>query len=51
MKYRTFGKLGWQVSEIGFGGWALGGLGWGGQRDEDSVAALKQALDLGMQFH
>jgi len=50
MKYRTFGKLGWQVSEIGFGGWALGGLGWGGQRDEDSVAALKQALDLGCNF-
>jgi aryl-alcohol dehydrogenase-like predicted oxidoreductase len=50
MKYRTFGKLGWQVSEIGFGGWALGGLGWGGQRDEDSVATLKQALDLGCNF-
>ena len=50
MKYRTFGNLGWQVSEIGFGGWALGGLGWGGQRDEDSVAALKQALDLGCNF-
>lgn len=50
MKYRALGKLGWQVSEIGFGGWALGGLGWGGQRDEDSVAALKQALDLGCNF-
>jgi len=50
MKYRTFGKLGWQVSEIGFGGWALGGQAWGGQRDEDSLAALKQALDLGCNF-
>ncbi len=50
MKYRTFGNLGWQVSEIGFGAWALGGLGWGGQRDEDSIAALKQALDLGCNF-
>ncbi len=50
MKYRTLGNLGWQVSEIGFGGWALGGLGWGGQRDEDSIAALKQALDLGCNF-
>jgi len=50
MKYRTFGKLGWRVSEIGFGGWALGGLGWGGQRDEDSVAALRQAFDLGCNF-
>lgn len=50
MKYRTLSKLGWQVSEIGFGGWPLGGLGWGGQREEDSVAALKQALDLGCNF-
>lgn len=50
MRYRIFGKLGWEVSEIGFGGWALGGQGWGGQRDEDSVAALKQALDLGCNF-
>jgi len=50
MKYRIFGKLGWQVSEIGFGAWALGGQAWGGQRDEDSVAALKQALDLGCNF-
>ena len=38
MRYRTFGKLSWQVSEIGFGAWALGGQAWGGQRDEDSVA-------------
>jgi aryl-alcohol dehydrogenase-like predicted oxidoreductase len=50
MKYRTFGKLGWQVSEIGFGAWALGGQAWGGQRVEDSVATLKQALDLGCNF-
>lgn len=50
MKYRSFGKLGWQVSEIGFGAWALGGQAWGGQRDEDSIAALKQALDLGCNF-
>jgi aryl-alcohol dehydrogenase-like predicted oxidoreductase len=50
MKYRTFGKLGWQVSEIGFGAWALGGQAWGGQRDEDSAAALQQALDLGCNF-
>lgn len=50
MKYRTFGKLGWQVSEIGFGAWALGGQAWGGQSDTDSAAALQQALDLGCNF-
>jgi aryl-alcohol dehydrogenase-like predicted oxidoreductase len=49
MKYRTFGRLGWQVSEIGFGAWAIGG-GWGTQRDEDSLAALHRALDLGCNF-
>ncbi len=49
MKYRTFGRLGWQVSEIGFGAWAIGG-GWGAQRDEDSLAALHRALELGCNF-
>ena len=28
MKYRTLGRTGWKVSEISFGGWAIGG-GWG----------------------
>jgi len=49
MKYRSFGRLGWEVAEIGFGGWAIGG-GWGGQSDEDSIAALHRALDLGCNF-
>ena len=49
MKYRTFGRLGWQVSEIGFGAWAIGG-GWGKQSDDDSLAALNKALDLGCNF-
>jgi aryl-alcohol dehydrogenase-like predicted oxidoreductase len=49
MKYKTFGRLGWQVAEIGFGAWAIGG-GWGAQRDEDSLAALRRALDLGCNF-
>src|SRR5437016_7921907 len=49
MKYRTFGRLGWKVSEIGFGAWAIGGS-WGTQRDDESVAALNRALDLGCNF-
>jgi aryl-alcohol dehydrogenase-like predicted oxidoreductase len=49
MKYRTFGRLGWQVSEIGFGAWAIGGS-WGAQSDDDSVRALHTALDLGCNF-
>jgi aryl-alcohol dehydrogenase-like predicted oxidoreductase len=49
VKYRTFGRLGWQVSEIGFGAWAIGGS-WGKQSDADSLAALHCALDLGCNF-
>jgi aryl-alcohol dehydrogenase-like predicted oxidoreductase len=49
MRYRTFGRLGWKVSEIGFGAWAIGGS-WGPQSETDSVAALHTALDLGCNF-
>ncbi|HYE19575.1 MAG TPA: aldo/keto reductase [Tepidisphaeraceae bacterium] len=49
MQYRAFGRLGWQVSSIGFGAWAIGG-GWGQQAEEDSVRALHTALDLGCNF-
>ena len=49
MRYRTFGKTGWKVSEIGFGVWAIGG-GWGPQEESESVAALNRALDLGCNF-
>jgi len=50
MKYRTFGKTGWQISEIGFGAWAIGGKGWGPQNDDESTAALTRALDIGVTF-
>jgi len=49
MKYRALGKTGLEVSEIGFGGWALGGQ-WGAQDDKDSIAALHRALDLGLNL-
>ena len=49
MKYRPFGKHGYQCSEIGFGAWAIGGS-WGAQADTDSLAALHRALDLGCNF-
>lgn len=49
LKYRTFGKTGWNVSEIGFGAWAIGSH-WGAQDDKESVAALHKALDMGVNF-
>jgi aryl-alcohol dehydrogenase-like predicted oxidoreductase len=49
MQYRQLGKTGANVSEIGFGAWALGGQ-WGGQNDADSIAALNQAVDCGVNF-
>jgi aryl-alcohol dehydrogenase-like predicted oxidoreductase len=49
MRYRTLGRTGLSVSEIGFGGWAIGGS-WGEQKESDSVAALHRALDLGCNF-
>ena len=49
MQQRAFGKHGVNVSEIGFGAWAIGGS-WGPQAEEDSIAALNRALDLGVNF-
>jgi aryl-alcohol dehydrogenase-like predicted oxidoreductase len=49
MRHRTLGRTGIGVSEIGFGGWAIGGS-WGAQKDEDSIAALHRAIDLGCTF-
>src|SRR4051794_17346894 len=50
MQYRTFGATGWKVSEIGFGGWALGGGAWGHQDDGESLKALRRSLDLGINL-
>jgi aryl-alcohol dehydrogenase-like predicted oxidoreductase len=49
VQYRRFGKLNWQVSQIGMGTWALGS-NWGPQSDDDSIAALHAALDSGCNF-
>ena len=49
MKYRRLGKTGFEVSEIGFGAWAIGSH-WGTQSDEDSREALNTAIDKGVNF-
>jgi aryl-alcohol dehydrogenase-like predicted oxidoreductase len=49
MRYRTFGRTGWQVSEIAFGGWQLGGQ-WGAVDDDASIRTLLHAFDAGINF-
>ncbi|MCS6774902.1 MAG: aldo/keto reductase [Chloroherpetonaceae bacterium] len=49
MKYRSLGRTGWQVSEIGFGAWGIGG-GWGPLDDAEARRALHRYLDLGGNF-
>ena len=48
MKYRPFGRTGWQVSEIGYGMWGM--AGWTGSDDDQSRQALQRAVDLGCNF-
>lgn len=50
MKYRPFGRTGWQVSEIGFGAWAIGSE-WGKVvSEEDALGAIYASLDNGVNF-
>src|SRR5947199_7132833 len=49
MRYRDLGRTGWRVSEVSFGAWAIGGA-WGTVSDTDSLAALNQAIDSGVNF-
>ena len=50
MEYRPLGRTGIEVSEIGFGGWAIGGDAWGPVEDAESIAAMERALELGVTF-
>ena len=50
MKYRTLGNTGIKVSEIGYGAWGIGGAMWQGSKDDESLRALHQAIDLGLNF-
>jgi aryl-alcohol dehydrogenase-like predicted oxidoreductase len=59
MKYRQLGNSGIQISEIGFGGWAIGGpmdlfgipVGCGPVDDRQSLAAMERARELGVNFY
>jgi aryl-alcohol dehydrogenase-like predicted oxidoreductase len=48
MQTRRFGRLGWPVSEVGYGLWGMGG--WSGSDDAESIAALERAIERGCTF-
>ena len=48
MRYRQFGRTGWQVSEIGYGMWGMGS--WSDSDDQQSLESLQAAVDLGCNF-
>lgn len=54
MQTRQLGKTDIHITPIGFGAWAIGGGdwegGWGAQEDQDSIAAIKHALNLGVNW-
>lgn len=50
MNYRRFGRTGFHISEIGYGAWGIGGKQWLGGTDEESSAAVRRALELGVNF-
>ena len=48
MNYRRFGRTGWNVSEIGYGMWGMGG--WSGSDDAESLDSLQLSVDRGVNF-
>lgn len=48
MQYRRLGKTGWQISEVGFGAWGIGGSMWIGAQDQESLSALHASIDAGL---
>jgi len=50
MNYRTLGRTGLQVSEVGYGAWGIGAKQWIGATDDESGRALDRAIDLGLNF-
>lgn len=48
MKQRRFGRTNWMVSEIGYGMWGMGS--WSDSNDDESLASLQRAVDLGCNF-
>lgn len=49
MQYRTFGRTGWRVGEVGYGMWGMGG-DWKGSEDREALQSLHRAVELGCNF-
>ncbi len=48
-----FGRTGMDITRVGFGAWAVGGAwrwGWGSQDDDESIAAIRHAVELGINW-
>jgi aryl-alcohol dehydrogenase-like predicted oxidoreductase len=54
MQTRKLGNSDMHITPVGFGAWAIGGVGydfgWGPQADTDSIAAIHRALELGVNW-
>jgi len=54
LKTSELGATGLEITRVGFGAWAIGGggweFGWGPQQDEESIAAIHRAVDLGINW-
>jgi aryl-alcohol dehydrogenase-like predicted oxidoreductase len=50
MRYRKLGRTGFEVSDIGYGAWGIGGKQWLGGDDDESLGALRRAIELGLNF-
>jgi aryl-alcohol dehydrogenase-like predicted oxidoreductase len=54
LRTTPLGRTGLEITRCGFGAWAIGGggweFGWGPQNDEDSIAAIRRALELGVNW-
>src|SRR3712207_2267640 len=54
METRKLGNSDMRITSVGFGAWAVGGsgyaFGWGAQGDEDSIGAIRRALELGVNW-
>lgn len=50
MRYRKLGRTGFEVSELGYGAWGIGGKQWKGGTDDESLRAVRRAIELGVNF-